>query len=371
MTPEAPPVITPAPGGPSPAGSLAAGTGPASSGAAVTDDLPLAQPQRLEAPSVERTVPGGAETLQSAAVPVQPEAARESEGSAASLGGAEPISPAGTSEPAGAARPPLPDRSGSGPDGRPSPVSRCQPLAGPDAIEARTPAGPATGPEALEQPLVISRSPAAPRSGLGEPLSELPPTAIVVGHHHHEPGRAGAGVASPDPAADGLQRPKRPTDPAASVSVATGPGPEPRVGQARRYPTLFSPACRCPRYPWRRSARPCPGSALPTSRRSEPSRRRAGDQPPGRRRGGRGRAGPRRRPVRCCQRDEGQPVRRLIGQQHGLDLTAVPVDRTPSGASDAQRLQARAFTSDRGVDHSVPLPAAWTAAPANRCWRTS
>ena len=54
-------------------------------------------------------------------------------------------------------------------------------------------------------------------------------------------------------------------------------------------------------------------------------------------------------PSSSANRDEGQPVRRLIGQQHGLDLTAVPVDRTRSGASDAQRLQARAFTSDRGV----------------------
>ncbi len=46
---------------------------------------------------------------------------------------------------------------------------------------------------------------------------------------------------------------------------------------------------------------------------------------------------------------EGREVRRLVGQLHGLDLTGAPVDRMPSGASDAERLQARAFTSDRGV----------------------
>ena len=39
----------------------------------------------------------------------------------------------------------------------------------------------------------------------------------------------------------------------------------------------------------------------------------------------------------------------MIGQRHGIDLSAVPVDRSPEGAGQAQRLSARAFTSQSGV----------------------
>ncbi len=46
---------------------------------------------------------------------------------------------------------------------------------------------------------------------------------------------------------------------------------------------------------------------------------------------------------------EGAAVRAVIGQRHGIDLSAVPVDRSPEGAGQAQRLSARAFTSQSGV----------------------
>ena len=39
----------------------------------------------------------------------------------------------------------------------------------------------------------------------------------------------------------------------------------------------------------------------------------------------------------------------MIGQRHGIDLSAVPVDRGPEAAAQAQRLSARAFTSQSGV----------------------
>jgi Domain of unknown function (DUF4157) len=39
----------------------------------------------------------------------------------------------------------------------------------------------------------------------------------------------------------------------------------------------------------------------------------------------------------------------MIGQRYGMDLSAVPVDRSPSGAAEAQRMSARAFTSQSGV----------------------
>jgi hypothetical protein len=46
---------------------------------------------------------------------------------------------------------------------------------------------------------------------------------------------------------------------------------------------------------------------------------------------------------------EGQRVRTEIGQRYGVDLANVPLDRSPAGASEANRLQARGFTSDRGI----------------------
>jgi hypothetical protein len=42
-------------------------------------------------------------------------------------------------------------------------------------------------------------------------------------------------------------------------------------------------------------------------------------------------------------------VRTSIGQRHGVDLMAVPVDRSSESASEARHVQARAFTSDRAV----------------------
>lgn len=42
-------------------------------------------------------------------------------------------------------------------------------------------------------------------------------------------------------------------------------------------------------------------------------------------------------------------MRTAIGQRHGVDLSTVPVDRTPQGATEVRRLQALAYTSDRGI----------------------
>ena len=46
---------------------------------------------------------------------------------------------------------------------------------------------------------------------------------------------------------------------------------------------------------------------------------------------------------------EGQRARTAVGQRYGVDLSLVPIDRSPHGASEASQLRARAFTSDRGV----------------------
>jgi hypothetical protein len=46
---------------------------------------------------------------------------------------------------------------------------------------------------------------------------------------------------------------------------------------------------------------------------------------------------------------EGVRIRNAIGQRHGVDLANVPVDRSAEGASEAYRMRARAFTSDRGI----------------------
>jgi len=46
---------------------------------------------------------------------------------------------------------------------------------------------------------------------------------------------------------------------------------------------------------------------------------------------------------------EGSAVRAVIGQRHGVDLSSVPVDRSPEGQASAGRMRARAFTSPGGV----------------------
>ena len=56
-------------------------------------------------------------------------------------------------------------------------------------------------------------------------------------------------------------------------------------------------------------------------------------------------------------------MRTTIGQRHGVDLTAFPVDRSPQSASEARHVQARAFTSDRAVV-IPPRRAAWKTGPA-------
>jgi hypothetical protein len=54
-------------------------------------------------------------------------------------------------------------------------------------------------------------------------------------------------------------------------------------------------------------------------------------------------------PSRSAPPTEGVMIRTVIGQRHGVDLTHVPVDRSSEGASQAQHLRARAFTSDRAI----------------------
>jgi hypothetical protein len=54
-------------------------------------------------------------------------------------------------------------------------------------------------------------------------------------------------------------------------------------------------------------------------------------------------------PARAAPPPEGVRVRTTIGQRYGVDLMAVPVDRSPQSASEARHVQARAFTSDRAV----------------------
>ncbi|HMC38111.1 MAG TPA: DUF4157 domain-containing protein, partial [Acidimicrobiales bacterium] len=46
---------------------------------------------------------------------------------------------------------------------------------------------------------------------------------------------------------------------------------------------------------------------------------------------------------------EGVTARTAVGQRYGLDLSAVPVDRSPQGAAIAHQMGARAFTSDLKV----------------------
>ncbi|HET6915497.1 MAG TPA: DUF4157 domain-containing protein [Acidimicrobiales bacterium] len=46
---------------------------------------------------------------------------------------------------------------------------------------------------------------------------------------------------------------------------------------------------------------------------------------------------------------EGRGARSFVGSRYGMDLSAVPVDRSPESAGEARNMRARAFTSDRSV----------------------
>ena len=122
-------------------------------------------------------------------------------------------------------------------------------------------------------PFVGPRPPAVPRAGLGEPMRSLPPTALLLGHHHPEPGPAAAdALAHPEP--DGVQGPDwRPVPP----DPAQHAGPD-RIEPARRCSGAARPGIR------RHAAGECPSRAHRTgSGRRRPRRasaRRARSTPP-------------------------------------------------------------------------------------------
>jgi hypothetical protein len=226
------------------------------------------------------------------------------------------------------------------------------PPIGPDAIEAPVPSGP--GPDATEQSLVIARSPTAPRSGLGEPLTSLPPTAIswdVTTMSRDEQIRASRALIQQRMAASARAGQSIPLQ-----ARSLPPGPAPRrdaPGRPVSYRPVPDPVLAG--RPLAQAAISPLGPALsgvspsglpPVSREQAPllaadpliGGEAAGTSPT-----------PSTSSGPSAGSVEGREARRLIGQQHGLDLTGVPVERTPSGAADAQRLQAGAFTSDRGV----------------------
>ena len=337
--PVAPLVGATPPLAPETAPAAPAAADPQGRGGAGAEALPLAQPQRLEADPGQPTPSVRAEAHPAAAVPGPP----ESQSVADAMQPVEPVAPAETSEPA-ALTLPLPVAPVLG---QAEPLAResMEPIASPDAIAAPPPsgAGSSPGPDAAEQELVVSRTPAVPRSGLGEPLSELPSTAIswdittmsraeqvrasraLIQQRMSSSGRSGRPIPPPPAPLPAAPAPRREAPGPARPDTVWAGMPLPRVSLAPLGPALsgVSPA----------DLPPVGADEAPLLSTNPLVSREAAS--PG--------------PSPTAGSGEGHQVRQLIGQQHGLDLTAVPVDRTPSGASGAERLQARAFTSDRGV----------------------
>jgi Domain of unknown function (DUF4157) len=204
--------------------------------------------------------------------------------------------------------------------------------------EAPTPAQ--RSPDATpDRPLAV---PSRPRAGLGEPMSGLPSTATswdlttlspaeqrlaARALVQREMGRAAAILpirAQPPGPATGAVRSDPIGGPSApELVLATTPGPRAAIEDVEPIPVGVYPEDLAPAGPEEApllSMDPLVG--FPASDQSRPD-------PAG--------------------RHEGARAREVVGQRYGVDLSQVPVNRTPRAAATANQLGARAFTSDAGV----------------------
>ncbi len=192
--------------------------------------------------------------------------------------------------------------------------------------------GPAPGDEA-KPPLIGTR-----RSGLGAPMHQLPPTAAsldVAALTERQSRRArqmlaGRAAAGPSPANPFLQLATRHAPPATAPATPRPPlhvQTVMTVSEAADMPVValegLGPvfAGKAPADLPQLDAAP----GIPTTRLGQP--------------GLPGRSGA----------AEGRAVRTLVGQRFGVDLSSIPVDRTPQSAAAARRMDARAYATAGAV----------------------
>ncbi|MDE3203556.1 MAG: DUF4157 domain-containing protein [Acidobacteriota bacterium] len=330
-----------APGGPGASGDLplATASGPARSGAGGT------QIRRLDGPPNASESPGEA----ARPAPVEPGPTAAESGPASDL----PPAPAGDSPTGGPVASVEPVAGPAAPPAGPGVVApllgQVAPPAGPGEVRAGS--APEAGPDSTAQtaPLVLP-SPGATRRGLGEPMEHLPSTAtpwditrmsrdqqlqmsrdllqgrIAAASRNQLPGTLGFPLGMPSP-------------PGAEPSP--GPAPMAAVAVGRAFPEQ-------PVYA---------GSELPLARLEPLGRPPVGVIPADLPDDGGYQAPllgaePRTFPEGGTEEgstEEGQQARQVVGQRFGVDLSNVPIDRSPRGAMEVARLRARAITSDRAV----------------------
>ena len=276
--------------------------------------------------------------------------------------------PASEGGPAGPMAPTAYPTSGSA---LPAVAGLVRPPAEPEAVETATPVAPLVGdgpplsseaptsttgdpretpgarpgwqPDAAELPLAATPAQVVPRSGLGAPMADLPPTATswdITTMSRADQLRASRAIIQNQLAAGPG------TSPLAGLGAAgsrersgDAQSPSPRrvtAGMALPLVALESLA------PLARGVAPAdlPAAAgrtapLLSTDTLLPGEGRATE-------GSASEAAP-ARPV------EGMAVRSVIGSRHGVDLSKVPIDRTVEGASEARQLRARGFTSPTSV----------------------
>lgn len=330
-------------------------------------DMPLASPSSPETRAETPPVPSAGSASGSAADPSaqtgapdpDPNQARDTQ-TAPTVGAAEPISvlpspsepesPIEAASPAGppdlpldlplATNPPAPASDAA--DDPTAPILGQRPVLEPNAAPLVAPPEPAPAPPspATDRPLAPGAPTAPRRSGLGEPMMSLPPTAaplsianmnraqqielsrsliqsqlasrsrsnLAIGQQLHQ---GAPPAATRSPAADSGLPLARPPQPEVPIEPLENPSSgvvyddlPPATGETA--PLL---------------------SMDPLVGRQEAA------------------AGPSSSP----EAPEGARIRTAIGQRHGVDLTNVPVDRSERGAAEAHRLGARAYTSDLAV----------------------
>jgi hypothetical protein len=203
-----------------------------------------------------------------------------------------------------------------------------------------------------EQPLAVPHPPAAPRAGLGQPMSDLPTTAtswdLTRMSRAEQLQMSRALIQSQMAGTTGSRGPVRPP------MARPLPLPAPAAAREQSGPRATTPVLAgmpLPRVAIENVGPPSPGLApdqLPpvgdelapllssdplfAAPATETAPAGAAPSPP-----------------------SGARARAAIGQRHGVDLSNVPVDRSPEGASEAYRMRARAFTSDRGIVIPAPI----------------
>jgi hypothetical protein len=173
-------------------------------------------------------------------------------------------------------------------------------------------------------------APAAP--GLGRPIGGLPPTAVPMDKLRlAEASGMRVRVVGSD---DGDRGPRLPlAGPPGQRPTPPGAGPLPAISPPPAVPVIAPPAPPAP-------PAPRPVGPWPAVRPEPPAVRR--------------RSPARVAPLVAARRlsprlREGQGVKDAVGRQFGVDLSAVPIDRSAAATAESAGLGATAFTDGRGV----------------------